>query len=70
VKIFLFQTNIRASQKKYVGEILSQFKGVKKWKIDFERPNKPLRVEGYGVTAQKIIAALKQAGFECEEINL
>lgn len=58
-----------ASEKEKIGEILRQYKGVKKWKIDFENKNKPLRVEGYGVTAQKIITSLRGAGFKCEEIE-
>ena len=42
--------------------------GIKKWKIDFENRNKVLQVDCYGVTAQKIIASIKAAGYECKEL--
>ena len=68
MKIFMFKTNIKASDKKMIGKILSQYKGIKKWKIDFENRNKVLQVEGWGITAQKIIASIKATGCACEEL--
>ena len=69
MKIFMFKTNIKESEKKMIGDILSQYRGIKKWKIDFENKNNVLQVDCYGVTEQKIIASIKAAGYDCKEIS-
>ena len=67
MKIFMFRTNCKVSDKKIIGEILNQYKGIKKWDINLENKNKVLRVEGWGVTAQKIITSIKASGFKCKD---
>jgi copper chaperone CopZ len=68
MKIFVFKTNIFKSDQEKIEGIFSQYKGIVKWEIDFESKNNVLQVKGYGVTAQKIIASIKEAGYLCEEI--
>ena len=69
MKIYMFKTNILTpSDKRKVKEALRQYTGIYKWKVDFTHPYKVLQVEGYGVTAQKIIASIREAGFLCAEI--
>ena len=67
MKIFLFKTNItKESDKKIIGQALQQYRGVKKWSIDFETKNKLLRIDGYGVSPEKIIDAILKVGFQCK----
>ena len=71
VKIFLFKTNIqKESDKKLIRQALLQYKGIKKWGIDFESKNKVMRIEGYGVTTEKIIEVITKAGFHCKVLPL
>ena len=67
MRIFRFKTNIFKSDLEKIEEILGQYKGIR-WKIDNDSKNNVLQVDGYGVTPQEIIASIKAAGYECEEI--
>ena len=70
MKILIFKTNIDSKKHKIVIEdVLKQHKGISKWSIDFEDKNNILRIDGYGITAQKIIKTINEAGFKCEEID-
>ena len=69
MKIYMFKTNIlTASDKRKVKEALSLYNGIYKWHVDLTHPYNVLHVEGYGVTAQKIIASIMEAGFLCAEM--
>ena len=68
MRIFRFKTNIFKSDQEKIAEILGQYKGMR-WKIDFESKNNILQVNGYGITAQKIIVSIKAAGYECQELE-
>jgi UDP-N-acetylmuramate-alanine ligase len=67
MRIFRFKTNIFKSDLEKIGNILSQYKGIR-WKIDNDSKNNVLQVDGYGVTPQEIIKTIKAAGFECQEL--
>jgi copper chaperone len=64
-----FKTNINCGNCiKTVTPFLNKLDEVDEWKVDTENPDKILTVEGDDFTAEEIISALKEAGYEGEKV--
>ncbi|KPM49267.1 heavy-metal-associated domain-containing protein [Jiulongibacter sediminis] len=64
-----FKTNINCGNcVKTVTPFLNKLEEVDEWKVDTDNPDKILTVEGEIFTAEEIISALKEAGYEGEKI--
>ncbi len=63
-----FKTNIKCTGcLAAVTPHLNEAAGKDKWQVDLDNPQKILTVESKG-SANKIIAAIKEAGFEAEKV--
>ncbi len=47
---------------------LNDVKGIEKWEVDTNNPDKILTVEGDAVTVEEVVAAVEEAGFDIEAI--
>ncbi len=64
-----FKTNINCgSCIRSVTDFIEDIEGVEQWKVNTDIPEKILKVEG-DMTAQKVIAAVEEAGFDIELIE-
>ncbi|WP_373549608.1 heavy-metal-associated domain-containing protein [Haliscomenobacter sp.] len=64
-----FKTNINCGGcVKAVTGFLNEVKGISKWTVDTQNPDKILSVEGDGVDVELVLEAVKDAGFEIEEL--
>ncbi|WP_304234242.1 heavy-metal-associated domain-containing protein [Jiulongibacter sediminis] len=64
-----FKTNINCGNcVKTVSPFLNKLEEVDEWKVDTDNPNKILTVEGEDFTAEEIISAIKEAGYEGERV--
>ncbi len=64
-----FKTNIKCNgciQK--VKPYLDNLKGIKAWDVDLTSHDRILTVEGDGIEPDGVISALKQAGYQAEQI--
>ncbi len=63
--VFTFKTNINCgSCIRAVTPFLDQVNGIKFWEVDTDNPEKVLTVHSEGASAEQVLAAVKQAGFE------
>jgi copper chaperone len=51
-----------------VTPLLNATKGINKWKVDTDNPDKILTVEPNGATESDVVEAVKRAGFKIERI--
>lgn len=70
MKVLIFKTNIIQPEWKPKVSVCLEKCGTKifNWDIDFHDENFTLRVVGSGFTASEIVEALRNGGFECEEM--
>ncbi len=62
-----FKTNINCSNCiRTVTGFLTDVKGIEKWEVDTNNPDKILTVEGEEVTADEVIEAVEEAGFDIQ----
>lgn len=70
MKTVKFKTNINCSSCiKSVTPFLNELDNVDLWKVDTENPDKILEVELDDDNQESVVAAIKKAGFEIEEIG-
>ena len=48
---------------------LNEVKGIAKWNVDTNNPNKILTVETDNISAKEVINTVNKAGFKIEELN-
>ncbi len=66
-----FKTNINCGNcVRTVTGFLNDVEGIKKWEVDTNNPEKILTVEGDDLTAEAVIEAVEEAGFDAEEVSL
>ncbi len=67
--VLKFKTNIHCGNcVRAVTGFLNEVNGIKNWQVDTEQPDKILTVEGDGITAQEVVDAVTEAGFEAQVI--
>lgn len=60
-----FKTNINCGNcVRTVTGFINEVKGIEKWDVDIENPEKILTVEGDELTAEAVIEAVEEAGFD------
>lgn len=60
-----FKTNINCGNcVRTVTGFLNDVKGIEKWEVDTDNPDKILTVQGAEVTAAAVIEAVEEAGFD------
>ncbi|AEE50835.1 heavy-metal-associated domain-containing protein [Haliscomenobacter hydrossis] len=66
---FKFKTNINCgSCIKAVTGFINEVEGIESWEVDTQNPDKILSVEGKDLQADRIMDAVKDAGFEIVEL--
>lgn len=69
MKVLQFRTNINCGNcVRAVTGFLNEVEGVRHWAVDTEHPDKVLTVEGDEVTAEAVVAAVEEAGFDVHEV--
>lgn len=64
-----FKTNINCGGCiKAVTGFINEVEGIENWEVDTQNPDKILSVEGEGIQADRIMDAVKEAGFEIVEL--
>lgn len=65
-----FKTTINCNNcVRTVTNFLNDVKGIEKWEVDTNNPEKILTVEGDAVTVEEVVAAVEEAGFDIEIIK-
>ncbi len=60
-----FKTNINCGNcVRTVTGFINEVKGIEKWSVDTDNPEKILTVEGENLTAEAVIEAVEEAGFD------
>lgn len=68
MKVLQFKTNINCNNcVRAVTNFLNDVEGVNSWQVDIDTPDKILTVEGEEVTAEEVIEAVEEAGFDIEK---
>ena len=69
MKILIFKTNIRFKKDlKVIRPLLAAHTPVIKWNVDRQDTDKVLRIESVSGDTLEIIKAIKEAGYQCEEL--
>ena len=64
-----FKTNINCCGCiKAVSGFINEVEGIENWEVDTQNPDKILSVEGEAIQAERIMDAVKEAGFEIVEL--
>ena len=67
--ILVFKTNVMTQDdRQKVAALFHSLSGIKSWNIDFNDIDHVLRIEKLDLEAADIIAVVREAGFECEEL--
>jgi copper chaperone CopZ len=67
--ILKFKTNINCGNcVRAVTGFLNEVDGITNWQVDTNQPDKILTVEGEDITAEAIVEAVEDAGFEIHAI--
>ncbi|MFZ2899101.1 MAG: heavy-metal-associated domain-containing protein [Saprospiraceae bacterium] len=65
-----FKTNINCNNCiRTVSGFLNEVGEIKRWEVDTANPEKILTVEGDEVTAEAVIEAVEEAGFDIKEVE-
>lgn len=65
-----FKTNINCGNcVRTVTGFLNDVKGMEKWEVDTNNPDKILTIEGEDVRVEEVVAAVEEAGFEIEVVK-
>lgn len=65
-----FKTNINCNNCiRSVSGFLNDVEEIKRWEVDIANPEKILTVEGDEVTAEAVIEAVEEAGFDIEKVE-
>ena len=65
-----FKTNINCNNCiRSVSGFLNEVGEIKRWEVDIANPEKILTVEGDDLTAEAVIEAVEEAGFDIEEVK-
>jgi len=63
-----FKTNINCNNCiRTVSGFLNDVKEIERWEVDIANPEKILTVEGEEITAELVIEAVEEAGFDIEK---
>ncbi len=69
MKVLQFKTNINCGNcVRAVTGFLNDVEGVRTWTVDTDNPDKILTVEGDAVTAEAVVEAVEDAGFDVIEV--
>jgi copper chaperone CopZ len=69
MKVLQFKTNINCGNcVRAVTGFLNDVEGVRNWAVDTDNPDKILTVEGDEVTAEAVVEAVEDAGFDVFEV--
>ncbi|AXE17163.1 hypothetical protein DR864_05150 [Runella rosea] len=69
LQILVFKTTVKTPQdREILAPLLATLEQINRWTVDCEDCDCVLRVEADGVSPQKIIELVQQAGFECVEL--
>ncbi len=69
MKVLQFKTNINCGNcVRAVTGFLNDVEGVRNWRVDTDNPDKVLTVEGDEVTAEAVVEAVEDAGFDVIEV--
>jgi copper chaperone len=52
-----------------VTPFLNEVKGIEKWEVDVQNPQKILIVQSNGVSEKEIVAVVKKASYVAERVN-
>lgn len=64
-----FKTNINCGNcVRTVTGFINDVKGIEKWDVDIQNPEKILTVEGENLTVEAIVEAVEEAGFDAEAV--
>jgi copper chaperone CopZ len=67
--ILKFKTNINCGNcVKSVSGFINEVSDIEDWSVDTENPEKTLTVTGEQITAESIIEAVEEAGFDIEPV--
>lgn len=62
-----FKTNINCGNcVRTVTGFLNDVKGIEKWEVDTNNPDKILTIEGNDVTVEEVVLAVEEAGFDIQ----
>jgi len=65
-----FKTNINCGNcVRSVTNFLNDVPSIETWQVDTDNPEKILTVEGEDVTAEAVIEAVEEAGFDAEAVR-
>ncbi|MGX5820322.1 hypothetical protein ACWKWU_19155 [Chitinophaga lutea] len=68
-EVLVFRTNIRfRKDMQLIASWLDGEKSIHRWSVDREDADKVLRIEARELPASQVIAAIRDAGFDCEEL--
>lgn len=66
-----FKTNINCGNcLRTVTGFIQEVKGIDRWEVDLQNPEKILTVQGNFITAQAVMEAVEEAGFDIELKNV
>lgn len=70
LQILVFKTTINTPQdKERLAPLLDRLLTINRWTVDCEDCDCVLRVEADGISGREITELVRQAGFECDELN-
>lgn len=68
--ILVFKTNVRRKKdEKKIERLLNTIPVITRWNIDRDDVDRVLRIESINVSPGKVINALSEAGYHCEELT-
>lgn len=70
LQILVFKTTIKTPQhKERLAPILDGLPTIRRWTVDCEDCDCVLRVEADGISDREVMALVRMAGFECDELS-
>lgn len=70
ITVMVFRTNIMFKKDlKNIRPLLNDEKSISSWNVDFDDPERILRLETIGSDSKTIINLINEAGFFCEELQ-
>lgn len=71
MKTLKFKTNINCGNcVRAVTGFLNEVKGIEKWEVDTDNPDKILTVKGDKITAEAVVEAVEDAGYDIVPVGV
>lgn len=68
-KCLVFRTTLNNQQDvSKISDLFDNLRGLQDWSVDLEDWENVLRVEGVGITSEKVVEILDEKGFSAEEL--